>query len=111
LETENRQLNGWEGSGSPASDPHARTDVEFRHRHNLIPPAGSPFRPFTVRVSTLLYIAIVAIPGSNSHRPHMGEKTYEIVARVLGRAPQWVRHDLAAKDAMYVTALKKRWPQ
>ena len=29
----------------------------------------------------------------------MGEKTYEIVARVLGRAPQWVRHDLAAKDA------------
>lgn len=28
----------------------------------------------------------------------MGETTFDIIVRVLGRAPQWLRHDLAGKD-------------
>lgn len=29
----------------------------------------------------------------------MSERTLPIIAHVLDRAPQWLRHDLAAKDA------------
>lgn len=29
----------------------------------------------------------------------MDEQTLAIIAHVLDRAPQWLRHDLAAKDA------------
>jgi hypothetical protein len=42
----------------------------------------------------------IALPSQSSHRlARMDEKTNSTILRVIQRAPQWLRHDLEAKEA------------
>lgn len=43
----------------------------------------------------------IALPGPSSHRlACMDDKTKSTILRVIERAPQWLRHDLDAKEAV-----------
>ena len=41
----------------------------------------------------------------------MNEETKAIILGVVERAPQWIRHDLVAKDGTVRTRAEKRWRQ
>ena len=42
--------------------------------------------------------ATIAITRQADHRAYMNQPVAEIILGVLNRAPQWIRHDLDAKD-------------
>lgn len=47
--------------------------------------------------------SLVAKPGDAAHRPRMTSELTSIILHVIQRAPQWMRRDLEAKDAVVRT--------
>lgn len=77
----------------PVRTPHNRTNLS--QVASILAPGDQIIRS----PSAHGHVPSVAWLTSNHHRPIMTEAEKLLVARAIARAPQWVRHDLCAKDA------------
>jgi hypothetical protein len=50
-------------------------------------------------ISVPMYHEVIADPAPNRHSAGMEQTSKDVLFKAVARLPEWVRHDLAAKDA------------